>query len=114
MTTPSPYTRPKNEGQDVLQDPEEARIYLDRVIQKYRQDEDVEPFLLALRQIADAQGGIGALARRIDLNRQHLYRALSEEGNPQLRTVGQILRGLGFRLSVAVVNADDQAESTCP
>jgi len=91
---------------DYLSDPEEARAYLDVAIEEYEEDGDLEAFLLALRNVADAQGGLGELAKRTGLNREHLYRALSEEGNPQLGTVDKILHGLGFRLSVELIDSD--------
>ena len=90
---------------EYLQDPEEARAYLEVAIEEYEQDGDKEAFLLALRNVAEAQGGLGKLAKQTGLNREHLYRVLSEEGNPRLDTVGRILHGLGFRLSVHPLEA---------
>ena len=83
-----------------LQDPEEARGYLEVAIEEYEEDGDHAAFLLALRDVVDAQGGVGKLAEETGLNRQHLYRALSDSGNPQFETVARIVRGLGFRLLV--------------
>jgi probable addiction module antidote protein len=83
-----------------LRDPEEARTYLEIAVEEFEEDNDNEAFLLALRNVAEAQGGIGALANRTQLNREHLYRALSKRGNPRLDTVSRILHWLGFRLSV--------------
>ena len=85
---------------EALKDPEEAKVYLEVALEEYEQDNDKEAFLLALRNVAEAQGGISALAGRTNLNRQNLYRALSPRGNPRLATIGAILHGLGFRLSV--------------
>ena len=86
-----------------LQNPEEARVYLDVALEEYEKDGDTEAFLLALKDVAEAQGGIGQLAQRTRLNRQNLYKALSGKGNPRLQTVETILHGLGFRLSVEPV-----------
>ena len=44
-----------------LRDPEEARVYLDVALEEYQQDGDTEAFLLALRDVAEAQGGITKL-----------------------------------------------------
>ena len=85
---------------EALKDPEEAKVYLEVALEEYEEDNDKEAFLLALRNVAEAQGGLSALARRTNLNRQNLYRALSPRGNPRLNTIGAILHGLGFRLSV--------------
>jgi len=65
-----------------------------------QQESDREALLLTLRNAAETQGGLGALAKRIDLNRTHLYRALSPGGNPNLKTLRAILNGLGFRMYV--------------
>lgn len=87
-----------------LKDPEEAQAYLDVVLENYEKDKDIEVFLMALRNVAEAQGGLSKLAERTHLNRQNLYRALSNRGNPKLETVGTILHGLGFKLSVQPLN----------
>ncbi len=86
-----------------LKDPEEAKLYLEVAIEEFESDGDKEHFLVALRNVTEAQGGIGALSRRTQLNREHLYRVLSKNGNPRLDKVGAILQGLGFRLSVELV-----------
>jgi probable addiction module antidote protein len=83
-----------------LTDPEYARVFLDVALEEYEKDGDQDAFLLALRDVVEAQGGVGKLAKETHLNRQNLYKALSEEGNPRLETVGAILHALGFRLSV--------------
>jgi len=62
--------------------------------------EYTQAFLLALKDVAEAQGGLSKLAERTNLNRPNLYRALSAKGNPKLETISTILHGLGFRLSI--------------
>ena len=88
-----------------LSNPEEARTYLAVAMEEFEMDGDKDHFLLALRNVAEAQGGIGALAKRTQLNREHLYRILSKNGNPGLDKIGAILNGLGFRLSIQLVEA---------
>lgn len=107
MNTPESYSEPggSTETEDTLSDLEKARSHLDVAIKEYKKDSDLEAFLLALRSVAEAQGGLGELARRTGLNREHLYRALSEDGNPQLSTVDKILHGLGFRFSVKLIDS---------
>lgn len=86
--------------QAFLRDPERAQAYLAAALEDYESDSISEAFLLALRDVAQAQGGLGKLAEKTDLNRGHVYRALSESGNPRLDTIEKILRSLGLRLSV--------------
>lgn len=87
-----------------LKDPFEAKAYLEVALENYEEDKDVEAFLMALRDVAEAQGGISKLAERTHLNRQNLYKALSNRGNPKLETIGTILHGLGFKLSIQSLN----------
>ncbi len=83
-----------------LQDPKLAEEYLAVALESYSQDQDKDAFLLALRDVAEAQGGLTQLAMRTDLNRQNLYRALSNKGNPRLETIGIVLQELGFRFNI--------------
>jgi probable addiction module antidote protein len=95
-----PYRSFSDYQRQRLSDPQEAQAYLEVALEEYEEDRDREAFLLALRNVAEAQGGLGALAERTGLNRENLYRALSQRGNPRLDTVGRILHGLGFRLAL--------------
>lgn len=81
-----------------LKDPEEAAAYLDAAL------EEAEPelFLLALRNVAEAQGGLLKLSRKTKLNRANLYRMLSRKGNPELFSLESLLEALGLRLAVEV------------
>ena len=83
-----------------LKDPEEAFGYLQVAMEEYQEDNDAEALLIALRNVALAQGGIAKLAKKTHLNRQNLYSILSKSGNPRLDTFGLILKGLGFKLAI--------------
>jgi len=63
-------------------------------------DGDARAVPVALRTVADALGGMGALAEKTGLSRETLYRTLSDKGNPRLDTLGAILSAFGLRLSV--------------
>ncbi len=77
-------------------DPEEAQHYLAAAMA----DEDPRVFLLALKHVAEAAGGIGDLAKASGLNRVNLYRMLSARGNPELLSLSRVLDALGLRLKV--------------
>ena len=51
----------------------------------------------ALGDIARA-AGMTAVAREAGLGRESLYKALSQEGNPELATVLKVIAALGMRL----------------
>jgi len=79
-----------------LRDVGEAEEYLNAALE----EDDPELFLLALRNVAEAQGGVAQLAEKAKLNRESLYKILSERGNPELRSLDALLHALGFRLAV--------------
>ena len=79
-----------------LKDPAEAAAYLNAALE----EGDKETFLLALRNIAEANGGMKAVAEKAHLNRESLYRTLSRRGNPEIRTLFNLLHGVGLRLNV--------------
>ncbi len=81
-----------------LRDAREAEEYLNAALE----EDDPELFLLALRNVAEAQGGVASLAEKTKLNRESLYRMLSERGNPELKSLDTLLHAMGFRLAVAV------------
>ncbi|MBF8269095.1 MAG: addiction module antitoxin [Gammaproteobacteria bacterium] len=65
--------------------------------------EDGNPAVLleALRNVAQARGGMGALAKAAGVSRESLYRTLSRRGNPKIDTVMELLRALGLKFTVA-------------
>lgn len=82
----SPRTKSKSYQDELLEalaDPEEAVAYLNAALEEADMP---EVFLLALRNVAEAQG-IGQVAEKAKLNRENLYRMLSEKGNPQLNSL---------------------------
>ncbi|MBT7807455.1 transcriptional regulator [Candidatus Poribacteria bacterium] len=89
---------------DLRDDAEEGHAYLEEAFAEYDRDGDTAALLLALRTVAEAQGGIGRLAKATDVRRQTLHKALSAAGNPRLNTVGAILRGLGYRIALEPVD----------
>jgi probable addiction module antidote protein len=64
--------------------------------------EDGEPAVLleALRNVAQARGGIGTLAKAAGVSRESLYRTLSRRGNPKIDTVMTLLWAMGLKLSI--------------
>jgi probable addiction module antidote protein len=82
---------------DMLKDEDRALAYLNAALD----EADPRVFLTALRNVTPARGGIAAIAVRSGLNRESLYRALSEKGNPSVQTLTAVLGALGARLGVA-------------
>lgn len=90
-----------NEGLlEDLKDQKYAQVYLSVALEEYEKDRDASSFLMALRDVTEARGGITQLAEKTHLNRQNLYKSLSSKGDPKLYTIETVLHGLGYRLSV--------------
>ena len=80
-----------------LRDKEEAAAYLNAVLEYA--DEPV--LMLAIRDVVDAYG-VRNVAESAGLNRESLYRMLSEQGNPRLSSLFSVLKSIGLRLAVEI------------
>lgn len=81
-------------------DHELAVEYLKAAMESLDSPDDRAAGLLALRTLAEAYGGLGAVAAAAGISRESLYRALSAKGNPTLKTLLAVLKAIGMRLSV--------------
>jgi len=82
-----------------LQRTEEIADYVNAAIE----ENDVPTFLMALRDVADAKG-LGKVAAEAKLNRENVYRMLSDQGNPRLNSLFSVLFVLGLKISVEAVD----------
>jgi probable addiction module antidote protein len=87
---------------EMLKDEDRALAYLNAALD----EPDPRLFLIALRNVTQAQGGVGKIAKLSGLNRESLYRALSQKGNPGVQTLAAILGALGARLAVGRIERD--------
>lgn len=92
-----------------LRDKKYAKTYLAVALEEYEKDNNIKAFLAALRDVAEAQGGVTKLSKNTHLNRPHLYRVLSHRGNPSLYNVDRILHGLGFKLTIDTLKETRQS-----
>lgn len=83
-----------------LKDHDEAVAYLNVALEEslMGDEESQEVLLNALRNVAEAQGGLGKLAKKTHVRREVLYRVLSSEGNPELRTFTSLVHAMGLNL----------------
>ena len=82
-----------------LKTSEDIAAYLNEVLE----EDDPKLLMLALRNVADTQGGIATIAEHTGLNRESLYKTLSGKRNPRIETINAILHAFGLRLSVTAV-----------
>jgi probable addiction module antidote protein len=83
------------------EDPAYALDLLNSILEDGEQGE----LLIVLRQLTIAFGGVQEVAKKANLNPTQLYRTLSEQGNPELRSLSAILKAMGLRLAVEKVRA---------
>jgi len=91
LTTTQPASVPFRAA-DHLKSETEIAAYIEEMLS----EGDSRAMPTALRTVADAAGGIAALADKTGLSRETLYRTLSKKGNPRLdtRTDSQETRGI--------------------
>lgn len=80
-------------------DPAFADEYLRAAMEQADQEGGREALLSALRHVAEAQG-MAQVAQRAGIQRESLYRALSPNGNPTLKTLVAVLEAAGLRLAI--------------
>ena len=90
----------KLEVAELKSDPELAVEYLKAAMESLDDPDDRAAGLLALRAVAEAYGGLSAIAAEAGISREALYRSLSPTGNPTLKTLLAVLKAVGMRLSV--------------
>jgi probable addiction module antidote protein len=80
-----------------LKDADYAAEYLAQVLA----ENDKAAFLVALKDVVEATGGMSVMAKRVGLKRPSLYKVFSKRGNPTLDTLQAILEALGLRVTIA-------------
>ena len=89
-----------------LQDPEEAQAFLNAALEDFQEDNDLKAFLLALEILIKSKSTVSKFAQQSEINRTHIYKILNNEVQPQFNTINNILKNLGFQLSVKVIPLD--------
>ena len=77
-------------------DPKFAAAYLNAVLD----DGNRAEIMTALRYMTEAFGGVSAVAQKTRLNTTTLYRTLSAQGNPELKSFMEIMKAVGMRILV--------------
>ncbi len=91
----------EREMEELREDRAFAVAYLQAAMESLDNPDERAGALLALRAVAEAYGGLGAVAAQAGISRESLYRSLSPKGNPTLKTLLAVLKTLNLRLTVA-------------
>ena len=84
--------------EDLIRDLKDSKFALE-YLNACLEGGDEGTFLLALRHVAEAQGGFVRLAKKTKLSREHLFRMLSKKGNPRLVSLKSLAEAFGWRLA---------------
>ena len=90
----------EREVEELREDRNFAIGYLQAAMEALDNPDERAGGLIMLRAVAEAYGGVGAVAAQAGISRESLYRALSPKGNPTLKTLVAVLKTVGLRLSV--------------
>ncbi len=63
-------------------------------------DGETDEFLIALRHIARAFGGLHEVARMTGLHEKTLYKSLTSTGNPTLKTLMRVANAMNMQLAL--------------
>ena len=91
-----------------------TKPFEDMAIQMYREDPalaadmlnacledgEMEEFLLALRHVTKAFGGMSEVAKATGLHEKTLYKSLSSKGNPNLKTLIGVAEVMAMRIAL--------------
>ena len=100
-----PMTDYEEDLHEWLKSPENAASYLNAVLG----EGDKSAMLLALREVAQAHGGMATIAERAHVKRESLYQMLSARGNPELTSLFNILHGMGLTITIQPLAPEDKS-----
>ncbi|WP_145634882.1 addiction module antidote protein [Neorhizobium alkalisoli] len=78
-----------------LDSDERIALFLEAVFE----DGDPATIAAAIGDVARARG-MSQVAKDSGLSRENLYRALSEDGNPEFATIVKVIRAIGYDLTI--------------
>ena len=85
-------------------DPEEAAGHLNEALEAG----DKKAFLIALKNVIEARGGMTRIARSSKINRASLYKMLSPNGNPGFGNILILLRVAGIHFKAIPGNPENK------
>lgn len=88
-------TTKKWDAGEHLDSPEMIHEYLKAAFE----DGDSELLIVAIGNVAKAKG-MSEIARKTNLSRQNLYKALSPGGSPKFNTIKKVIEALGCKLAI--------------
>lgn len=89
------YRNYKEHLLESLKDPKEASAYLEACYQEAIETREFGIFLVAVRDVVEAAGGVSNTAEKMGVGRESLYKSLTEESKPRFSTIALALKSCG-------------------
>ena len=96
MTKARHYRELDEYVREAIRDPKDAAAYLSAAAE----EGDNAAFLLALKDVLEAHGGLSELSRDTGLNRANLHKLLHGRSSPRLDTLTKLLHSAGLRITI--------------
>ena len=90
--------------EEQFKDGDYVKEYINAALELYFEDHNKELFLASLKQVIQAKGSVTEFSKDAHINRQHIYRMLSNKGNPSFDNIRSLLIALGLRLQFETTN----------
>ncbi|WP_280192142.1 addiction module antidote protein [Delftia sp. PS-11] len=93
----------KFDASEYLNSPEECAAYL----QEFIDEEDKTLLFQAIGDVLKAQRRMSQASREIGISREGLYKALGENGNPSFKSIADLLKMLGLKISISPAEKEE-------
>jgi len=91
-----------------IADQKNAIAYLQAILEDYQIYKELVVLQRSLRTVVEAQGGVFALAKQVDMDPQVLSKMISNEDVPLIDTLGIVLEALGYQLSIQPIKLENR------
>lgn len=99
----------ENSVLEMLRDDEAFAIeYLSVALEEIDEAGGEDAFLIAVRRLVEARGGMSSVSQSTGLARANLYRSFAAGGDPKLSTILKVLQALGVGMSKVVTHRIDE------
>ena len=90
-----------------IADQKSAIAYLQAILEDYQIDRNPTIVQRSLQTVVEAQGGVFALAKQVNMDPQILSKMISNEDVPLIDAVGIVLEALGYQLSIQPIKLEN-------
>lgn len=91
-----------------IADQKSAIAYLQAILEDYQIYKNPTTVQRSLQTVVEAQGGVFALAKQVDMDPQVLSKMITSEDVPLIDAVGIVLEALGYQLSIQPIKLENR------